>query len=112
MNPEFLNRLDDIIVFHPLNKEDIKQIVDIMLKDVLKRLKDKGMDVVISDAAKELMVEKGYNPMYGARPLRRSIQSLLEDPLAEKILEGALKGAKNIDVDREKDKDVLVFNAK
>jgi len=107
MNPELLNRVDEIIVFHPLGKEDVGRIVDIMLVDVLKRLGEKGMEVKISEPARELIAEKGFNPMYGARPLRRSIQSLLEDPLAEKILEGNIKGSKKIDVEREEEK--LVF---
>jgi ATP-dependent Clp protease ATP-binding subunit ClpC len=107
MNPELLNRVDEIIVFHPLGKEDVGRIVDIMLVDVLKRLGEKGMEVKISEPARELIAEKGFNPMYGARPLRRSIQSLLEDPLAEKILAGNIKGSKKIDVEREEEK--LVF---
>ncbi|PKL91061.1 MAG: ATP-dependent Clp protease ATP-binding subunit ClpC [Candidatus Goldiibacteriota bacterium HGW-Goldbacteria-1] len=110
MNPELLNRVDEIIVFHPLAKDDVGKIVDIMLVDVLKRLGEKGMEVKISDSARELIAEKGFNPMYGARPLRRSIQSLLEDPLAEKILEGNVKGSKKIDVEREEEK--LVFKDK
>jgi ATP-dependent Clp protease ATP-binding subunit ClpC len=90
--PEFLNRLDDVIVFHALNKENLKQIVDIELSKVRNRLSDRGLELVLTDEAKEFIIDKGYNPDYGARPLRRAIENMVEDPLSEEILRGAFKG--------------------
>ncbi|MFP4465667.1 MAG: ATP-dependent Clp protease ATP-binding subunit [Candidatus Goldiibacteriota bacterium] len=109
MNPEFLNRIDEIIVFHALDKENLKKIVDIMLQDLLGRLEKKGIKLELSDEAKELLIEKGYDPVYGARPLRRAIQSLLEDPLAERVLEGGFEKNKKVIVKRESEK--LTFAA-
>jgi ATP-dependent Clp protease ATP-binding subunit ClpC len=90
--PEFLNRVDDIIVFRPLNKDDLKQIIDIELEKVTKRLKEKNLTLVLSDEAKELLIEKGTSLEYGARPLRRAIEHYLEDPLAEDLLRGTFAG--------------------
>ena len=90
--PEFLNRLDDVIVFHGLNRENLKQIVDIELSKVRNRLRDRGLELVLSDDAKEYLISKGYNPDYGARPLRRAIENMVEDPLSESILRGEFKG--------------------
>lgn len=103
MNPEFLNRIDEIIVFHPLTKDDLKKIIDIMLEDILKRLSEKGIKIVLTDNAKEFLIEKGYDPVYGARPLRRTIQKYVEDPLAEEILSGKIASDKIIEVVREND---------
>ncbi|NLA57990.1 MAG: AAA domain-containing protein, partial [Firmicutes bacterium] len=86
--PEFLNRIDEIIVFHALNKEHIKDIVEIMLKDLRKQLQDHGMAITVSDAAKEILIDEGFDPDFGARPLRRAIQRLIETPLSEEILKG------------------------
>lgn len=110
MNPEFLNRIDEIIVFHPLTKDDLKKIIDIMLEDILKRLSEKGIKIVLTDNAKEFLIEKGYDPVYGARPLRRTIQKYVEDPLAEEILSGKITSDKIIEVVRENDG--LIFIAK
>jgi len=96
--PEFLNRLDDVIVFHSLNKENLKQIVDIELAKVRSRLADRGMELVLTDEAKAFIIDKGYNPDYGARPLRRAIENMIEDPLAEQILRGTFKGKDTISV--------------
>ena len=86
--PEFLNRIDEIIVFHPLNKDNMKDIVNIMLKDLSKRAKQEmNISLRFSASAKELLIEKGYDPKYGARPLKRVIQTLVEDELAQKILD-------------------------
>jgi ATP-dependent Clp protease ATP-binding subunit ClpC len=85
-NPEFLNRVDDVIVFHPLEKQHIFEIIDIMADELLKRAKDLGIDVELSKPAKEFLVEKGFDAKFGARPLRRSIQKYVEDPMAEQIL--------------------------
>ena len=90
--PEFLNRLDDVIVFHALNKEDLKKIVDIELAKIRGRMADRGLELVLDDAAKEFLIVKGYNPDYGARPLRRAIENLIENPLSEEILRNSFKG--------------------
>jgi len=86
--PEFLNRIDEIIVFHPLKREHIEQIIEILLKDIRKRLQEKNMKLVLTKGAKDFLVEKGFDPVYGARPLKRAIQRYVEDPLAEEILRG------------------------
>jgi ATP-dependent Clp protease ATP-binding subunit ClpC len=90
--PEFLNRLDDIIVFHALTKENLKTIVDIELSKIRGRLKDRGLELVMNDEAKEFLITKGYNPDYGARPLRRAIENMIENPLAEELLRGNFQG--------------------
>ncbi len=90
--PEFLNRLDDIIVFHQLTKDNLKEIVDIELSKVRSRLRERGLELILTDGAKEYIIEKGYNPDYGARPLRRAIENMIEDPLAEEVLRGTFKG--------------------
>ncbi|MFH1478690.1 MAG: ATP-dependent Clp protease ATP-binding subunit [Candidatus Omnitrophota bacterium] len=84
--PEFLNRIDDTIVFHGLTKEHLYKIVEIELKDVMARLKEQGVEIELDKKAKELLIEKGFDPIFGARPLKRTIQRLLEDPLAEEII--------------------------
>jgi ATP-dependent Clp protease ATP-binding subunit ClpC len=99
--PEFLNRLDDVIVFHSLNKENLKLIVDIELAKVRGRLADRGLELVLTDEAKDFIIAKGFNPDYGARPLRRAIENLIEDPVAEEILRGVFKGKDRISVDVE-----------
>ena len=108
--PEFLNRVDEIIVFRQLTKDEVKQIADILLKEVFDRMKEKKIHLTVSDRFKDLLVEEGYNPSYGARPLRRAIQRLLEDLLAEEILTGRVKEGSEvlIDVDEERKPKVLV----
>lgn len=96
--PEFLNRVDDIIVFRGLSKEDLKHIIDIELVKVSKRLKEKNLTLVLTDEAKEFLIEKGTNVEYGARPLRRAIEHYLEDPMAEELLRGAYAGKDTITV--------------
>src|SRR5207244_1421760 len=96
--PEFLNRVDDIIVFRGLGKDDIKQTIDIELSKVMKRLEEKGLKLVLTEEAKELLIAEGYSPEYGARPLRRAIEHLLEDPLAEDVLRGVFHGKDTITV--------------
>ncbi|MGA0733141.1 MAG: AAA family ATPase, partial [Candidatus Nanopelagicales bacterium] len=88
--PEFLNRIDDVIVFHQLTEKEIIEIVDLMIAKVDERLKEKDMGLVLTAPAKELLAAKGYDPVLGARPLRRTIQREIEDPLSEKILFGEL----------------------
>ncbi|MES1023832.1 ATP-dependent Clp protease ATP-binding subunit [Gloeocapsa sp. BRSZ] len=97
--PEFLNRLDEIIVFRQLSKDEVKQISDILLKEVFVRLTEKGITLEVTDRFKERLVEEGYNPSYGARPLRRAIMRLLEDSLAEEILSGRIKDGDTAVVD-------------
>src|SRR5258708_15976057 len=89
--PEFLNRVDDAIVFHQLSQEEIVTIVDLMIAKVDERLKDRDMGLELRPAAKTLLSERGYDPVFGARPLRRTIQRAIEDSLAEQILFGELK---------------------
>jgi ATP-dependent Clp protease ATP-binding subunit ClpC len=89
--PEFLNRVDDIVVFHQLSEEDIIQIVDLMIEKVDVRLKDRDMGIELSIEAKQLLAKRGYDPLMGARPLRRTIQREIEDHLSEKILFGELR---------------------
>ncbi|HEU5394477.1 MAG TPA: AAA family ATPase, partial [Candidatus Methylomirabilis sp.] len=87
-NPELLNRIDEVIVFHPLSKDHLKQIVDLMLKRLQSQLEDKKLTLAVADNAKEFLIEKGFDPTYGARPLRRAIQRHVEDLLAEEMLKG------------------------
>ncbi|MFL5605775.1 MAG: ATP-dependent Clp protease ATP-binding subunit [Gemmatimonadaceae bacterium] len=108
-NPEFLNRLDDVIVFHPLNREHISQIVSILLKDVRKRLAEDELTIKLTDSATELLVKNGYDEAYGARPLKRSIQKFIEDPLSEKILLGEFARGDEIEVDASLDGTKLDF---
>jgi ATP-dependent Clp protease ATP-binding subunit ClpC len=96
--PEFLNRVDDIIVFRSLNKPDMRNIIDIELAKVIKRLKEKNLKLVLTDEAKDLLIDKGYSPEFGARPLRRAIEHLLEDPLAEELLKGGFANKETITV--------------
>jgi ATP-dependent Clp protease ATP-binding subunit ClpC len=97
--PEFLNRIDEVIVFHSLSREDVKSIVDLMMKRVREQLKSKDLDVELSDAVKELLAEKGYDPALGARPLRRTIQRMVEDPLSEKLLYREFRAGQTVIVD-------------
>jgi ATP-dependent Clp protease ATP-binding subunit ClpC len=103
--PEFLNRIDEVITFHPLTKEEVKEIVDLMMKRVKSQLKAKGLDVELTDNLKGWLAEKGYDPQLGARPLRRTIQRELEDVLSERLLFGDFTSGELIvaDVDREED---------
>ncbi|HUU31778.1 MAG TPA: ATP-dependent Clp protease ATP-binding subunit [Phycisphaerae bacterium] len=96
--PEFLNRLDDTIIFRQLTREDLKQIVDIELAKVRDRLTSQGLELVLNDEAKELLINQGYNPDFGARPLRRAIENLIEDHLSEELLRGSYKGKRRITV--------------
>jgi ATP-dependent Clp protease ATP-binding subunit ClpB len=86
--PEFINRIDDIVVFHPLGSVQIRAIVDIQLGQLRKRLIDRGMDLALDDAARDLLGEAGFDPVYGARPLKRAIQQQIENPLAQQLLQG------------------------
>jgi ATP-dependent Clp protease ATP-binding subunit ClpB len=101
--PEFLNRIDDIIYFHALDKAHIKQIVEIQLRGLLKRLEDRKIKIQLSEAAKEFLVREGYDPIYGARPLKRALQRRLLDPLALKVLDGAFHDGDTVVVDAGRD---------
>lgn len=105
--PEFINRIDEIIVFHKLNNEDIKQIIDIMINQVTKRMQEKGYNLEIEDSVKELIAKKGIDTNYGARPLKRDIQNILEDRVAEEILDGNIKQNKKAIIKAEDDKIVI-----
>jgi ATP-dependent Clp protease ATP-binding subunit ClpC len=111
--PEFLNRVDDVIVFRSLTKEDLKRIIDIELSKVTKRLADKNLALVMTEEAKDFLIEKGTSLEYGARPLRRAIEQYLEDPMAEDLLRGSFAGKDTITVKvaGEKDERKLVFDA-
>ncbi len=106
--PEFLNRLDEIIVFRQLSRDEVKDIAEIMLKEVFLRIKDKGISLTVSEDFKERLVEEGYNPSYGARPLRRAVMRLLEDSLAEEVLSGRIKDGDKAEVDIDESKKVIV----
>jgi ATP-dependent Clp protease ATP-binding subunit ClpC len=107
--PEFLNRLDEIIVFRQLNKEEVKEIAEILLKDVFKRLTEQQITLSVTDKFKERLIEEGYNPAYGARPLRRAIMRLLEDVLAEEILSGRVSEGDTAIVDMDEEGKVKVL---
>jgi ATP-dependent Clp protease ATP-binding subunit ClpB len=102
--PEFLNRVDDIIVFRPLGKEQLVKIVDLRLEDLRRLLADRKISIELTDAAKELLFTEGYDPNFGARPLKRAIQKLIQDPLALKILDGEVLHGDHVVVDGEKGK--------
>ena len=106
--PEFLNRLDEIIVFRQLTKNEVKDIAEIMLKEVFSRLNEKGIKLDVTESFKERLVEEGYNPSYGARPLRRAVMRLLEDSLAEEVLSGRIKDGDKALVDIDENKKVTV----
>ncbi len=106
--PEFLNRIDETVIFHPLSEDDIKQIVVLMIKDLEHRLEEHKITINVSDAARTWLAKDGYNPLYGARPLRRSIQRYVENPISKQILEGELKDGDTVNVDS--DAKGLTFN--
>jgi ATP-dependent Clp protease ATP-binding subunit ClpB len=106
--PEFLNRVDEVIIFHQLSREHTKQIVDLQVVGLKKRLAERHIDVELSDNAKELLVKEGYDPAYGARPLKRAIQRIVLDPLARKVLEGEFREGDMVLVDAEGDS--IVFS--
>src|SRR5438270_296696 len=112
--PEFLNRIDETIVFHELSREEVKQIVDLMIKRVREQLESQGLSLELTDATKELLAEKGYDPQLGARPLRRAIQRMVEDPLSERILWKEFRAGATalVEVADEGDYDLLVVGNK
>ncbi len=106
--PEFLNRLDEIIVFRQLSRDEVKEIAEIMLKEVFGRMGEKGIHLSVTEAFKERLVEEGYNPSYGARPLRRAVMRLLEDSLAEEFLSGRIGDGDSAVVDVDDSKQVVI----
>ncbi len=105
--PEFLNRVDGVVVFHSLTKEQIRQIVDLMLASVTQQLQEKGITLEVTDAAKDFLGEKGFDEVYGARPLRRAIQDMVEDKLSEDLLRGKFQSGDTVVVDLEEDQIVV-----
>lgn len=111
-SPEFLNRLDDVIIFNSLEREDIHNIIDISLGHLFKRITEIGYKVELTDAAKDFLSEKGYDPQFGARPLNRAIQKYLEDPVAEEILQGEIKEGDTLLADHDGKSEVLKIKVK
>ena len=106
--PEFINRIDEIIVFHKLQNEEIKQIIDIMLSQVTKRLKEQNIEIEISEEVKDKILENGVDTNFGARPLKRAIQNMLEDKIAEAILDGKIRKAKKAKVELNEEKEIII----
>jgi len=109
--PEFINRLDEVIVFRALNKDDLYQIIDIELGKVRERLASKGMQIDLDIKAKDFLIDKGFNPDFGARPLRRAISTYIEDPLAESLLSGEYHAGQKLNVTHKEDAENLFFEA-
>jgi ATP-dependent Clp protease ATP-binding subunit ClpC len=108
--PEFLNRIDDVIIFNSLEKEDMSKIIDIELQGLFKRISELGYTLKITDRAKEYIIEKGFDPNYGARPLKRAIQKYIEDPLSEEIIKGDVAEGDEIEIDYDKEEDKIKVN--
>jgi len=111
-SPEFLNRVDDVVIFNSLTKENIFEIIDILMKGVMARLKNLGFELELTTEAKDFIAEKGYDQQYGARPLHRAIQKYLEDPLAEEILSMNIKQGDIMVADLDKESQKLIFTMK
>jgi len=107
--PEFINRIDEIVIFNPLGKEQLERIVVLLLKNVEKLLEERQITLELTAASKELLLREGYDPAYGARPLRRTIQRLIQDPLAMEILNGKIRSGDHLRVDRDGKKDAMKF---
>jgi ATP-dependent Clp protease ATP-binding subunit ClpC len=99
--PEFLNRIDEVIVFHKLQKDEIKEIVELLLRRIRESMAERELSLNLSDEAKDLLVEKGWDPSMGARPLRRAIQRYIEDPLADEVLRSSFEPGSTVDVDAD-----------
>ena len=109
--PEFINRLDDVIVFRPLSKEDLQSIVDFETAKLRDRMIDQGWHLELDTSAREFLIDKGYHPDFGARPLRRAISQYMEDPLSESLLSGEFQGKNKILVSRKGEEELLVFES-
>ena len=110
-NPEFINRIDEIIVFRNLEKEDIFKIIDIFAEEVINRLKESNINLMMSDSVKEFIAEKGYSEIYGARHLKREFQKYIEDELAEEILKNNITNGANIIADFDKETNRIIFRS-
>jgi ATP-dependent Clp protease ATP-binding subunit ClpB len=99
--PEFLNRIDDIVMFKPLGKDQIERIIEMQMRNLTKRLAERQLTIELTAAAKALLLREGYDPAYGARPMKRAIQRLIQDPLALKLLDGEVKPGDNVLVDAD-----------
>ncbi len=111
-SPEFLNRIDDVVIFNSLNKDNIFDIIDILMKGVMKRLTSLGFSLELTEAAKAFLADKGYDQQFGARPLHRAIQKYLEDPLAEEILNMSVKAGDMLEADADLENGKLKFSFK
>ncbi|HEY6263422.1 MAG TPA: AAA family ATPase, partial [Candidatus Acidoferrum sp.] len=107
--PEFINRIDEIVIFNPLGKEQLKGIVGLLLKNVEKLLAERQITLELTPAATDLLLAEGYDPAYGARPLRRTIQRLIQDPLAMQILQSTILPGDHVRVDRDAQKEAMRF---
>jgi ATP-dependent Clp protease ATP-binding subunit ClpA len=107
--PEFLNRIDDIVYFNPLGEAEINKIIELQIELLRKMLTEKKVQIELMPAAKQLLFQRGYDPNFGARPLRRAIQTLVQDPLALKMLQGEILPGDSIQVDADSDKGVMKF---
>ncbi|MBC8309572.1 MAG: ATP-dependent Clp protease ATP-binding subunit [Phycisphaerales bacterium] len=110
--PEFINRLDDVVVFQPLSKDDLYSIIDIELAKIMKRLEAKGITMELDQAAQDFLIEKGYNPDFGARPLRRALGTYIEDPLAESLLAGDYSEGHHVEITHKEGDEHLFFSSK
>jgi ATP-dependent Clp protease ATP-binding subunit ClpC len=108
-SPEFLNRIDDVVIFNSLTRENIFNIIDILMKGVMKRLANLGFSLTLTEEAKAFLAEKGYDVQFGARPLHRAIQKYLEDPLAEEILNMNVKAGDVLEAGLDKENNKIVF---
>jgi len=108
--PEFLNRLDDIVIFNPLGEQEIVKIVDIMFRKIQEKLKEKDIKIELTESAKKLIAKAGFDPVYGARPLKRALYEIVEDRLAELILEDKIKEGDTVKFDAEGDEVVVYVN--
>jgi len=107
--PEFLNRVDDIVLFRNLNLKQIQEIVDVQMQSLQKRLAERNMSIVLNDKVKEVLAQKGYNPAFGARPLKRALQKHIQDPLSLKILQGEFSEGDRVKVDVNGNSDTFTF---
>ena len=96
--PEFLNRIDDIVIFHRLSRDQISQIIEVQLERLRQMLHERNISIVLEDSAKELLAREGYDPNYGARPLKRAIQTMIQNPLALKLLRGEILPGQTVTV--------------